>query len=270
MLTILRKYIAKFYRLAQQRVNTDNMTLDTLKKDDPNLNFGKWKISFRHEDTELIQQMREYGEKMKRIAEEGAVYDSSVTSSLVVYIENHLYQPLLAISNANNLWSTTPPALEESEKYFVENLRRYVCQQREGFLAKKEIFLLRNQSRGKGIGFYQNEGFYPDFILWILDDRNQRIVFIEPHGMVYEAINNYNDKILLYKRLRELSEKQHFQDEGVHMDSYIISTTDWPTLKSKHPDMTEQDFKNLHILCRNPADPTYLSPIFEATPPENE
>ena len=270
VLTILRKYIAKFYRLAQQRVNTDNMTLDTLKKDDPNLNFGKWKISFRHEDTELIQQMREYGEKMKRIAEEGAVYDSSVTSSLVVYIENHLYQPLLAISNANNLWSTTPPALEESEKYFVENLRRYVCQQREGFLAKKEIFLLRNQSRGKGIGFYQNEGFYPDFILWILDDRNQRIVFIEPHGMVYEAINNYNDKISLYKRLRELSEKQHFQDEGVHMDSYIISTTDWPTLKSKHPDMTEQDFKNLHILCRNPADPTYLSPIFEATPPENE
>ncbi len=270
VLAILRKYIAKFYRLAQQQVNTDNMILDTLKKDDPNLNFAKWKISFRTEDAELIQQLREYSEKMKRIAEEGAVFDPPVSHSLAVYIENHLYQPLLTISNANNSWSTTPPALEASEKHFVEDLRAYVLQQCEELLAKKEVFLLRNQSRGKGVGFYRNEGFFPDFILWILADQKQRIVFIEPHGMVYEAINNYNDKISLYKRLRDLSEKQRFRDEGVHMDSYIISTTDWPTLKSKHNDMTEQNCKDLHILCRNPLSPTYLSPIFEEVPPENE
>ena len=270
VLAILRKYIAKFYRLAQQQVSTDNMILDTLKKDDPNLNFGQWEISFRNEDAELIQQLREYGEKMKQIAEEGAIYDAPVGHSLVVYIESHLYQPLLAINNPNDLWNTTPPALEESEKYFVEDLRHYLCQQHEEFLPEKEVFLLRNQSRGKGVGFYQNEGFYPDFILWILADQKQRIVFIEPHGMVYEAINNYNDKISLYKRLRDLSEKQHFRDAGVHMDSYIISTTDFPTLKRKYRDRSEQDFKDLHILCRNPANSTYLSPIFEQTPLGNE
>ena len=88
--------------------------------------------------------------------------------------------------------------------------------------------------------------------------------------MVHEAINNYHDKISLYKRLYKLSEKQHFQAESVHMDSYIISTTDFPTLIGKHPDMTKQDFDELHILCRNPLNPTYLSPIFEGTPPENK
>ena len=269
-LAILRKYIAKFYRLAQQQVSTDNVILDTLKKDDPNLNFGKWQISFRNEDAELIQQLREYGEEMRQIAEEGAIYDTPVRHSLAVYIESHLYQPLLAINNANDLWNTVPPALEESERHFVEDLRHYLCQQHEEFLPEKEVFLLRNQSRGKGVGFYQNEGFYPDFILWILDNRKQRIVFIEPHGMMHEAINNYNDKISLYKRLHDLSEKQRFRDERVHMDSYIISTTDFPTLKRKYPDRNEQDFKDLHILCRNPLNPAYLSPIFEETPLGNE
>ena len=270
VLTILRKYIARFYRLTQQQVNTDNMTLETLENNDPNLNFGKWKISFRKEDAELIQQLRDFTEEMKRIAELGAAYDPRVKSALAVYIENHLYQPLLVVSKAVDSWNTAPPALQESEKHFVEDLRRYVCQQREKLLATKEVFLLRNQSRGRGVGFYQNEGFYPDFLLWVLDGQKQRIVFIEPHGMVHEAINNYNDKISLYKRLRLLSEKQRFQEMSVHMDSYIISTTDLPTLMQKHPDKNEQDFKALHILFRNPLNPAYLSPIFEENSPENK
>ena len=270
VLTILRKYITKFYRLAQQQVNTDNMTLDTLRKDNPNLNFGKWKISFRSEDTELVQQMIEYGEEMKRLAEAGDIYSSSLTSSLAVYIENHLYHPLLTMGSKENQLQSTPPALVKSEQDFVEDLHNYIQKQRAPSLASKQVFLLRNRSHGKGVEFCQNEGFSPDFILWMLDDQKQHIVFIEPHGMVYEAINNYNDKILLYKRLRELSEKQRFQAEGVQMDSYIISATDFPTLIGKHPDMTKQDFDNLHILCRNPANPTYLSPIFEETLPENE
>ena len=270
VLTILRKYITKFYRLAQQQVNTDNMTLDTLRKDDPNLNFGKWKISFRSEDTELVQQMIEYGEEMKRLAEAGDIYSPSVKSSLAVYIENHLYHPLLTMGSKENRLQSTPPALVKSEQDFVEDLHNYLQKQCAPSLASKQVFLLRNRSHGKGVEFCQNEGFSPDFILWMLDDQKQRIVFIEPHGMVHEAINNYNDKISLYKRLRKLSEKQHFQEESVHMDSYIISTTDFPTLIGKHPDMTKQDFDNLHILCRNPLNPTYLSPIFEGTPPENK
>ena len=124
------------------------------------------------------------------------------------------------------------PALEESEKLFVEDLRRYVRQQHEELLAKKEIFLLRNQSRGKGIGFYQNEGFYPDFILWITEGAKQRIVFIEPHGMVHDAINEHNEKITLFKRLRTLS-YERFRGEHVQMDSFIISKTDFPVLRRR-------------------------------------
>ena len=270
VLTILRKYIAKFYRLAQQQVNTDNMTLETLGQSDPNLNFDKWKIRLRDEDTKLIQQVREYSEQVKRIVESGAVYNSSIDPSLEAYIENHLYQPLLVTGPKKDLLYTTPPALVKSEQDFVGDLRTYLKKQCEIPSTSKQIFLLRNQSRGKGVGFYQNEGFYPNFILWIIEDQKQRIVFIEPHGMEHEAINNYNDKILLYERLRTLSAKQRFQDKSVHMDSYIISTTDLSTLRGKYPDKKKRDFDELHILFRDPVNRSHLSPIFQDPLLENE
>ena len=74
-----------------------------------------------------------------------------------------------AIDTSDTVWRTVPPFLKASEKHFVEDLHTYVCQNGEMSLASRKIFLLRNQSRGKGIGFYQNEGFYPDFILWIIE-----------------------------------------------------------------------------------------------------
>ena len=107
-------------------------------------------------------------------------------------------------------------------------------QYREELFTKKEIFLLRNQSRGKGIGFYQNQGFYPDFILWILDGVKQRIVFIEPHGMVHDPINEHNDKITLFKRLRDLSHER-FRGEHVQMDAFMISRTSLSTVRQKKP-----------------------------------
>ena len=178
------------------------------------------------------------------------------------YNDRHLYQPLLAITNANDSWRTTPSALEESEKFFVEDMRSYVRQQREELLAKKEVFLLRNQSRGRGVGFYQNEGFYPDFILWITEGAKQRIVFIEPHGMVHEAINEHNDKVTLFKRLRALS-YERFRGEHVQMDSFIISKTDFPILRRREGMERPEFAEDWHILFRDPADPSYLSPIFQ-------
>ena len=123
---------------------------------------------------------------------------------------------------------------------------------------------MRNQSRGKGIGFYENEGFYPDFILWITENAKQRIVFIEPHGMVYEDIHEDNPKFNLFKRLRKLSH-QRFRGEDVHMDSYIISTTDFADLRQRYPNWDRGYFKARHILFPKADDPTYLSPIFQDT-----
>ena len=261
VLTLLRKYISKFYRIIQKRWNDERVQLRKLDENDAN--FTDWSIYVpRNEAHDLEPQIQ-------HLIESGEIYGPNLTDLPNAYNDRHLYQPLLSISNTNDLWGTAPPALEESEKHFVEDLRHYVCQQREELLAKKKIFFLRNQSRGKGVGFYQNEGFYPDFILWITEGVKQRIVFIEPHGMLHEAIHEDNDIINLFQRLRNLA-SQRFGDKHVDMDAFIISRTSLTDLRFRYPRMDRNQFEAWHILFRDPTDLTYLSPIFQGTPPENE
>ena len=254
VITLLRKYIAKFYRIIQKQWSGNRMRLDTLKEDDDN--FTDWRIYIPRDEAHELEP------QIQNLIESGEIYGPNVTDLPNAYNDRHLYQPLLAITNANDLWRTTPPALEESEKLFVEDLRSYVRQQRETLFTEKEVFLLRNQSRGKGIGFYQNEGFYPDFILWITEGAKQRIVFIEPHGMVHDAVNEHNEKITLFKRLRTLS-YERFRGEHVQMDSFIISKTDFPILRRREGIDRPEFAEEWHILFRDPTDPTYLSPIFQ-------
>ncbi len=267
VLTLLCKYIAKFYSIIQKQWNEERVQLRQLDENDTN--FTDWSVYIPRNEASETEP------RIERLMESGRIYGSGLTTLSEfynvynVYNDRHLYQPLLTIDTTDTTWRASPPLLEASEKHFVEDLYSYVYQNNETLLAAKKIFFLRNQSRGKGIGFYQNEGFYPDFILWITEDAKQRIVFVEPHGMVHEAIHEHNPKINLFKRLREIS-NQRFRDEHVHMDSFIISTTDFADLHRRYPRMNRQHFEAWHILFPRSDDPSYLSPIFEDTFPENE
>ena len=262
ILTLLRKYIAKFYGIIQRRWNEERVQLKRLDENDAN--FTDWSVYVPRNEAHQVEP------RIGHLMESGEIYEAGLTTLSevhgidIVNNDRHLYHPLIAINAADTACRTIPPALEGSEKQFVEDLRSYVRHQSETFLTSRKIFFLRNQSRGKGIGFYENEGFYPDFILWITECAKQRIVFIEPHGMVYEAIHEDNPKINLFKRLRKIS-YQRFRDERVHMDAFIISTTDFADLRQRYPDMDRGDFKTWHILFPNADDPTYLSPIFQDT-----
>ena len=119
-----------------------------------------------------------------------------------MHLDEHLYQPLL-VQRSPKIQSA-PPALGASEVQFVRDLRDYL-RGAHGSLQGKEIYVLRNLTRGKGVGFFENEGFYPDFILWIREDDRQRVVFVEPHGMLHEKTYWTSDKAQLHKRLAKLS-----------------------------------------------------------------
>lgn len=268
ILTLLRKYITKYYRIIQKRWNDDRIRLRRLgeEAEDEN-NFPDWTVYIPRAEAQEVQP------EVENLMESEEIYGPGLTVLPNVYSEQHLYQPLLtneehlyrsllSMGMGNNLWRTTPPALEDSERDFVEDLNQYLRQHHGKRLCRKEVFLLRNQSRGKGIGFYENEGFYPDFILWILDGVKQRVVFVEPHGMVHEDINEDNDKLTLFKRLRDLSYKR-FRYEHVQMDAFIISRTSLSDLIGRYPDEDRNSFaEKWHILFRTD-DPTYLQPIFQ-------
>jgi len=242
VLSILRKYVEKYYRVSQERWESDNMVYGALTARDPN--FHDYTVSISRTEAELIAAV-------KKLIDEGTrIYSEDRHELPSIHFDRHLYQPLL-VERGDRIKSD-PPGLNESELRFVRDVRDHVRQEAGKSLATKEIFLLRNLSRGKGVGFFENEGFYPDFILWIKEGDRQRIVFVEPHGMLMEKTYWNSDKVQLHERLTALAETWGSKAglKGVSLDSFIISATPYDTLRDYYGDGTwsKQRFADCHIL----------------------
>ena len=99
----------------------------------------------------------------------------------------HIYLPLMRpqeeVENEHRDVKVSPDRLNAGEKKFVENLTEYIklnYQRNERY----EFYLMRNAQK---IGIYLESdagSYYPDFVLWVLDTRQDttHILFIDPKG----------------------------------------------------------------------------------------
>jgi hypothetical protein len=169
-----------------------------------------------------------------------------------LYFDRHLYLPLL-LEKSDKL-SAVPPGLADSEAKFVKDLKEYWEKEKDKSLQGKELFLLRNLSRGKGVGFFEESGFYPDFILWVIDRQSQRLVFIEPHGMLHAKAYIYDEKARLHERLpglaKAIAQRSKNLKKEITLDSFIISATPYNDLYQYYDDGTwdMKKFAEKHIL----------------------
>ena len=242
VVSILRKYMDKFYRVKRERWESENLRYEKLEKKDAN--FQDYTVRISQGESELIEAVEELLREGERI------YKEETSELPNIYFDRHLYQPLL-IEKGEKVKST-PQGLKPSEHKFIKDLREYCRLQKDGHLADKEIYLLRNLSRGKGIGFFETSGFYPDFILWIKDSQGQRIVFIEPHGMLNARSYEHDDKAQLHERLPEIAEKigKRSECQDIKLDSFIVSATPHQELWDRYGDTSwdSDRFAQAHIL----------------------
>ena len=242
VVSILKKYMDKFYRMQQERWGSRHMQYMQVRDGDEN--FQDYKIDVPLGDDALLAAI------IKLIRDAKRIYERETHELPNVHFDRHLYQPLLV--ERHSKVKVTPAALNESEHRFVEDLRHFCGQEKDGLLAGKELFLLRNQSRGKGVGFFDQRGFFPDFILWVKTGAKQRIVFIEPHGMLHADAYRHDDKARLHEALHTLAERMADPEAEaeVLLDSYIISATDYQNLRSKYDDggWDRARFAAAHIL----------------------
>ena len=242
---IVLQYAEKFYSVQQERWESSNMTYTALTEADTN--FQDYTIKIPRDAVELIDAVQQL------ISASDRIYTQEILQLPNIYFDRHLYQPLL--TDQNPKIQSEPPGLNEGERRFVEDLRAYCRVEKDSSLAGKDLFLLRNLSRGKGIGFFTNNGFYPDFILWIKEGESQRIVFIEPHGMIHANAYIHDDKAQLHQKLLDLTDTmtQRSGLQDVTLDSFIISATPYQELRHRYDDGTwdMKRFAEAHILFRD-------------------
>jgi len=219
-IAVLKKYVAAFYDRKRRAWEQEHMRLVPLSRDDPNLTFGDserphYTVRVKRDFANHVLELVKKADDLRKLDE---------TQYPHIHFDRHLYQPLLA--TGSKVWQermeSTPPALNEGEAKFVRDLRSYLQTQKAEFEGK-QVFLLRNLTRGRGIGFF--EAGYPDFILWVIQDKQQWISFVDPHGLRY-AEGGFNDpKVQLHTYLKDLEptlQKQCAQWQ-VHLASFIVA-----------------------------------------------
>lgn len=240
MASVLKKYTESFYRKRQQRWDSEKMEYKPLARDDDN--FQDYVIKIPRSDPDLVKAVKDIIDEGKRI------YKELCSDLPGIYFDRHLYQPLL-IQRGSKV-RCAPPPLNESERRFVNALLEF-CQSKPDALKDKELFLLRNLSRGKGIGFFEESGFYPDFILWVTEGTKQRLVFVEPHGMLLEEHPSTSQKVNLYKKLQaQLPDaRKKSKNKELVLDSFIVSVTPYDDLRKKHgSEWDRKKYAAAHIL----------------------
>lgn len=249
--SILRAYAGALYRKRRAQWEGDNLKYRELDRTDDNFRFnvgegkdkGRYFVRVPKDNIELIEYLKNL------IDECNELYEKDQDDLPRIHFDRHLYQPLLIEADGV---TSSPQGLNESERKFVDDLRAYCEKGLSEELVGAELYLLRNLSRGKGVGFFDNVGVYPDFILWVKTEEAQRIVFVEPHGMLNEKAYMKSGKAKLHERLPELAQKIASRTgiPKVELDSFIVSATEFQVLKEHYGegDWTEAKFADKHIL----------------------
>jgi len=163
----------------------------------------------------------------------------------------HLYQPLFHVRRGGKI-QVLPVALNESEYQFVQDLRKYCEDHRDEFKAgKRELFLLRNMSRGRGVGFFEARNFHPDFIMWVLEGGKQYVTFIEPHGLHHEG--PASPKVLFYEKIKEIETR--LGDPDIVLNSFILS---WTSHGQLDWGLTREQLTDKHVLFMTEDRATYI------------
>ena len=166
---------------------------------------------------------------------------------------NHLYEPVLHAAKGSKI-QIVPVSLNESEFQFLEDLLTYLEREKNRLNSEGiEFFLLRNESRGRGIGFFEAGNFYPDFLLWQVKNNKQYLSFIEPHGLQHTGLGD--KKIEFHEIIKGIQER--LGDKQVILNSFIVTPTH---LAALNWNLSVDEFENRHVFFMNDQ-PNYVEKI---------
>ena len=225
---LISEYANQYWRKARNDWEHQHMEAVPLQDDDPNRVY-EYKLSVDAKERDLIDDIEQLAEDVRQ-GEYDEQFESGKFQLSLLNPGFHAYIPLLHAKPHESV-KITPVPLNDGEAKFVRHLKDLVEHQHNvDLLQGKEIYLMRNMSRGKGVSFFDDYAFYPDFILWIDDSKRQDILFIDPKGLVH-AGQKVQSKLNLHKEIKKTEKKIQNTNPELFLHSYIWSVTQRHSIK---------------------------------------
>ena len=259
-LALLKKYTERYYTFRKRMWELPHLEYSTMSADDPNLlglqespdEVGFYRILIDQSQTEIVDKL----EELKALIERKEMKPWEFQGIKALWFGCHLYQPLLSLDS--KVVQISPAPLNKGERDFVEDLKVF-HDGNEQFFKTRELYLLRNLSRGRGIGFFEAGNFHPDFILWLLEDGQQKVMFVDPKGI--RNIGPSDPKIQFHKTIKEIEER--LNDSSVSLHSFIVSNT--PSAKMRQMwNMEKNEMEERNVLFQEEDKDFYIGKILNA------
>ena len=260
-IALLKKYIERYYTFCKREWELPHIEYCILEEDDPNFPGVRdspeagYRVLVDESQKEIVAKLSE----LKREIQKGQLESWEFQGIRALWFESHLYQPLLCLDT--NVVEISPIPLNKGESQFVEDLKAF-HDDHPGFFKMHNLYLLRNLSRGRGVGFFEAGNFYPDFIVWLINGDQQHVIFVDPKGIRNFAPTDL--KIQFYETIKEI--ERRLGDSDVHLESFIVSNTPSVTMR-KQWGMEKNDMQKRHILFQQEDKDSYVATILRTAGP---
>ncbi|UYZ13740.1 DEAD/DEAH box helicase family protein [Brevibacillus sp. WF146] len=243
---LLKKYCEQYYWYRKKEWEEYFTEYRDLNEGDKNF-IREYRVTYDTSETTLKTKL----EQLQKMLESNNMRPVQHGTMEIFDFEQHLYKPLIHLEG--NVASVSPPPLNKGEYQFVDDLRAYY-EQNKSFFQDKELYLLRNQSRGKGIGFFEAGNFHPDFIVWILYQGKQYITFVDPKGIRNMSV--YDKKIQFYQTVKE--KEATLGNSSIVLNSFIISNTEYVNLLNTGTKLSKEELEKFNVLFQVEDKATYI------------
>ena len=250
---LLKKYTERYYTFRKREWELPHLEYCDLEGDDPNFPGAReppdqchYRILIDESQQEIVAKL----EELKAAIEKGDLKPWEFQGMKAIWFARHLYEPLLYVDT--KFVEISPAPLNKGERMFVEDLKAFHDGHADFFKTRK-LYLLRNLSRGRGVGFFEAGNFHPDFILWLLIGDRQYISFVDPKGI--RNLGFTDPKIQFFETIKDIEVR--LADPAVTLNSFIISNTPSHVLKRLWA-VDKADMTTRHILFQDEDRNTYI------------
>lgn len=263
LIRLLQDYTDRFYKSLKTAYEGQFYDIVSVKEDDDTL------LKVYHFEIENTEDGEAYEKKIRALQvlvterKLGEASKWNAGQMVAICFDYHLYYPLFAIEGAVPL-KMRPLAFDApSEVQFVRDLEAfYQSPLGQNVIGKRSLYLLRNaDTKAKGLGFALAGNFYPDFLLWLVDDATgeQWLNFIDPKGLRQMSLND--PKLGLYKEVKVLQKK--LADPKLTLNAFIVSGTPFGSLLNVS--CKQADLEERNVLFMPEGGQVYLKKLFDRT-----